>query len=93
MTTHPAVTDQPRVTVLTRQDCHLCDEVLVVVRDLCGELGVDLAEIDIDLPGRESLREEYTDQVPVTFVDGKRFDFWRIDEVRLRAALQDGHRC
>lgn len=87
MTTHPGVPDHPRVTVLTRQGCHLCDEVLVIVRRVCADSGVVLAEIDIDLPGQESLREEYTDQVPVTFVDGRRFDFWRIDEGRLRAAL------
>ncbi|WP_432558628.1 glutaredoxin family protein [Granulicoccus sp. GXG6511] len=87
MTTHPGVPDQPRVTVLTRQGCHLCDQVLVVVRQVCADAGVELAEIDIDLPGQESLHVEYTDQVPVTFVDGRRFDFWRIDEVRLRAAL------
>ncbi|MDO5681284.1 MAG: glutaredoxin family protein [Propionibacteriaceae bacterium] len=87
MTTHPGVSDQPRVTVLTRERCHLCTEVLVIVRRVCADLGVDLVEIDIDLPGQESLREEYTDQVPVTFVDGRRFDFWRIDEVRLREAL------
>lgn len=84
---HPDVPAQPRVTVLTREGCHLCDEVLVIVRRICADVRVDLAEIDIDRPGREGLRAEYTDQVPVTFVDGRRFDFWRIDEARLRAAL------
>lgn len=74
-----------RVSVLTRDGCHLCDEVLVVVRRVCAELGVSLAEVDVDAD--EDLRAEYTDQVPVTFVDGRRFDFWRIDEGRLRAAL------
>lgn len=87
MSTHPEVTDQPRVTVLTRPNCQLCEDVLVIVRRVCAEFGVDLAEVDIDQPGQEALHEEYTDQVPVTFVDGSRFDFWRIDEVRLRAAL------
>lgn len=83
----PQIPDEPRVVVLTRVGCHLCDEVLAVVRRICADRSVGLAEIDIDLPGNEALREEYTDQVPVTFVDGRRFDFWRIDEGRLRAAL------
>lgn len=77
---------QPRVSVLSRDGCHLCDEVLVVVRRVCAELGVELAVLDVDAD--EKLRAEYTDQVPVTFVDGKRFDFWRIDEHRLRAVLR-----
>lgn len=87
MTTTPHIGTDPRVTVLTRQGCHLCDQVLEVVRRVCASLAVDLAEVDIDVPGHEELRDEYTDQVPVTFVDGRRFDFWRIDEVRLRGAL------
>lgn len=74
-----------RVRVLTRDGCHLCEEVLAVVRRVCAELGVGLAEVDVDADAE--LRAEYTDQVPVTFVDGRRFDFWRIDEGRLRAAL------
>ncbi len=87
MTTTPHIGADPRVTVLTRQGCHLCDQVLEVVRQVCADLAVGLGEVDIDVPGNEELREEYTDQVPVTFVDGRRFDFWRIDEERLRAAL------
>ena len=76
---------EPRVTVLTRDGCHLCDEVLVVVRQVCADLAVGLTEVDVDAD--PELRAEYTDHVPVTFVDGRRFDFWRIDEGRLRAAL------
>jgi hypothetical protein len=30
---------------------------------------------------------QYTDQVPVTFVDGAQHDFWRVDPIRLRRAL------
>ncbi len=33
------------------------------------------------------LSSRFTEQVPVTFVDGKQHDFWRVDEQRLRAAL------
>jgi hypothetical protein len=84
--TPTATPEQARVSVLRRDGCHLCDEVLVVVRRVCAELGVRLSVLDVDAD--EKLRAEYTDQVPVTFVDGKRFDFWRIDEDRLRAVLR-----
>lgn len=84
----PGRAEQPRVTFLTREGCHLCDNAMVVLHRVCNDLGVDYAVVDIDQPGNESVRAEYTDQVPVTFVDGERFDFWRIDEGRLRAALK-----
>jgi glutaredoxin-like protein DUF836 len=33
------------------------------------------------------LAEEYWEQIPVTLVDGRQHDYWRVDERRLRAAL------
>ena len=35
----------------------------------------------------DDLARQFTDQVPVTYVDGAQHDFWRVDEERLRAAL------
>ena len=32
--------------------------------------------------------EQYGEQIPVTFVDGRQHDYWRVDEARLRAALR-----
>ena len=29
----------------------------------------------------------YGEEIPVTLVDGRQHDFWRVDEHRLRAAL------
>ncbi|SDD05721.1 glutaredoxin family protein [Auraticoccus monumenti] len=74
-----------RVRVLVRDGCHLCDEAVAVVDRVCAEVGADWETADVDED--QGLRERYGDQVPVTFVDGKQHDFWRVDAVRLRAAL------
>ena len=74
-----------RVTVYTRQDCHLCDVAVDVVARVCADLGESFDLVDIDADAE--LRERFTDEVPVTFVDGRQHDFWRVDERRLRAAL------
>lgn len=74
-----------RVTLYTRPGCHLCDDARAVVERVCGELGEGFEEIDIDAD--PDLRERFGDEVPVTFVDGKQHDFWRVSEERLRAAL------
>ena len=74
-----------RVLVLTRQGCHLCDQAIEVVAAVCAESGDSYAIRDVDTD--PDLVRQYTDQVPVTFVDGERHDFWRVDPVRLRAAL------
>ena len=83
------VPDQPdpaaRVRVLVRQGCHLCDQALEVVAAVCAETGDrDLSQ---DIDADPDLVRRYTDQVPVTFVDGAQHDFWRVDPTRLRRAL------
>ena len=77
-----------RVRLLTRPGCHLCDEARAVVVRVCAETGEAYEEVDVD--GDEALRRRYTDEVPVTFVDGAQHDFWRVDAARLRAALARG---
>ena len=74
-----------RVTLYSRAGCHLCDEARVVVARVCADLGETFEEVDIDAD--DALRERFTDEVPVTFVDGRQHDFWRVSEQRLRAAL------
>jgi glutaredoxin len=74
-----------RVVVLTRQGCHLCDEAIAQVASICEEIGEAYGVVDVD--NDPELQRRYTDQVPVTFVDGAQHDFWRVDPVRLRAAL------
>jgi glutaredoxin len=79
------VTSGPRITLLSKPGCHLCDEARVVIERVAGELGVPWQERSIaDDP---ELAEQYGEQIPVTFVDGRQHDYWRVDERRLRAAL------
>ena len=77
---------QPRVTLYGRAGCHLCDEARVVIEAVCLELGESFTEVDIDTD--PVLQDRFTDEVPVTFVDGRQHDFWRVDPQRLRAALR-----
>jgi glutaredoxin len=88
---HPdAVAGPARVQLLTRPGCHLCDEARTVVAQVCAEQGESYEEVDVD--GDAELRRRYTDEVPVTFVDGVQHDFWRVDPDRLRAALARARR-
>jgi glutaredoxin len=82
----PATSVPPRVVLLGRAGCHLCDEARAVVERVTGELGVGWQEQSVD--DDPELLRRYAEQIPVTFVDGRRHDFWRVDEARLRAALR-----
>ena len=74
-----------RVTFYTRQGCHLCDDARAVVARVCAELGETFEEVDVDTD--PDLQDRFDEEVPVTFVDGRQHDFWRVDETRLRTAL------
>ena len=74
-----------RVTLYSRAGCHLCDEAREVVERVCAELGESYEDVDVD--SDPALVARFDEEVPVTFVDGRQHDFWRVDEARLRTAL------
>jgi glutaredoxin len=78
----------PRVTLYGRVGCHLCDDARAVIEAVCAELGESYAEVDVD--DHPELLDRYADEIPVTLVDGRQHDFWRVDADRLRAALRRG---
>jgi hypothetical protein len=75
----------PRITLVGRAGCHLCDDAREVVRRVADDTGAGWTELSVDDdPG---LLARYAEQVPVVLVDGAQHDFWRVDEQRLRQAL------
>lgn len=74
-----------RVTLYSRPGCHLCEQARAVVEQVCAELDEEYVEVSID--DDPALRDRFGEEIPVTFVDGRQHDFWRVDADRLRAAL------
>ncbi|MFC4783125.1 glutaredoxin family protein [Nocardioides sp. MAHUQ-72] len=79
-----------RVTLYGRPGCHLCETAREVVARVCAELGEEFVEVSID--DDPELLDRFGEEIPVTFVDGRQHDFWRVDEARLRAALSSPDR-
>lgn len=88
MTKNADWAEKARVVMLGKSGCHLCEEAWSVITRVTDELGVDRAQEALEAVS-EADREEYWDKVPVTFVNGRRHDFWRVSEGRLRSALLD----
>ena len=75
----------PRITLVGKPDCHLCEAARDVIAAVCAETGDTFVEVSIlDDP---ELADRYWEQIPVTLVDGVQHDFWRVDPARLKAAL------
>ena len=76
-----------RVTLYAKPGCHLCEDAEAVIERVCADVGASYDVVDIT--GSTELMTAYGEQIPVTFVDGRQHDFWRVDEGRLRRALAD----
>ena len=73
------------VTLVGKPGCHLCEAAREVIVRVAAETGAAFEEKDITQD--EELYRAYWEQIPVTLIDGRQHDFWRVDERRLRAAL------
>ncbi|MEJ3743264.1 glutaredoxin family protein [Actinomycetes bacterium KLBMP 9797] len=72
---------EPRLTLITRTGCHLCDVAKEAIERVATQTGERWVEID--LSGDPELEAEYGDRVPVTLLDGKEHGYWRVEEQRL----------
>ena len=76
----------PRLTLYSRQDCCLCDEMKAVITQVAVTVPFEMEEIDID--GDAVLRARYNDEVPVLFIDGRKAFKYRATEVELIRKLK-----
>lgn len=66
------------VVVYSRKGCHLCEVVKETLAKLERRGGFTWREIDVDTD--DQLRRQFTDEVPVVFIDGRKAFKYRLDE-------------
>ncbi|WP_329111541.1 glutaredoxin family protein [Micromonospora sp. NBC_01699] len=76
---------EPRLTLITRPGCHLCEVARQAVERVVSTTGNRWVEVDIT--GDLELEREYGDRIPVILLDGKEHGYWRVEEPRLLQAL------
>jgi glutaredoxin len=74
------------VTVISKPDCHLCADAMLVLRRLQDELGFELQERDITTD--EALHRAYFERIPVVLVDGGELCEYFVDEAAVRERLE-----
>ena len=74
-----------KLTLYSRKECCLCDEMKEVVREVAANIPVEIEEIDVDRSA--PLRAEFGDQVPLLFVDGKKAFKYRVTAKELERRL------
>lgn len=76
---------KPKLTLYSRKDCCLCEEMKAVVREVAAKIPLELEEIDVD--GSVDLQDKFNDEVPVLFIDGRKAFKYRVTEKELKSRL------
>ncbi|HKU20434.1 MAG TPA: glutaredoxin family protein [Terriglobales bacterium] len=66
------------VVLYSRKGCHLCEIVKESLSKLSRQTQFSWQEIDVD--SNDNLRRQFTDEVPVVFIDGKKAFKYRMNE-------------
>ena len=77
--------ERPRITLLTRSGCHLCEFAREAVARVQARTGAGWVEVDVE--SDPELERDYGGRVPVVLLDGREHDYFRVDEPRLLRAL------
>lgn len=75
-----------RVTVIGRDECHLCDDATKLLEAVLPDFHNVILE-KRKLEESAEWREFYTDKVPVILIDGVEHGYWRVNEKIFRGAL------
>ena len=76
---------EPRLQLLTRAGCHLCETAAETLDRIAAEAGLRPEPVDVDAD--PELRAEFGDRVPVVLLDGVEHSYFTVDESRLRRDL------
>lgn len=74
------------ITLYTRKDCCLCEEMKEVLRKVAREFPLEVREIDVD--SAPKLQEKYGSEVPVLFINGRKAFKYRATERELKNKLK-----
>jgi len=80
----------PTLTLYSRKDCCLCEEMKEAIRQVSAKIPLDLEEIDVD--GAADLQAEYGNEVPVLFIDGRKAFKYRVTAPQLTKKLKQKRR-
>jgi glutaredoxin len=80
------------LTLIGKPGCHLCDDAREVVASVVTDFAASFPAAKVQLVEKNILddallSERYREEIPVLLINGKVHNYWRIDPVRFRAAL------
>lgn len=78
-----------QLTFVSKPDCHLCEAAREVVDRVVADLGPEASVRieELSILEHPDLYEKYVEEIPVVLLNGRVHNIWRVDPVRLKAAI------
>lgn len=82
------MTPEIELTLIGKPGCHLCDDAELVVQKVLDDFDGTASLTKQNILDDDALFARYSEEIPVLLINGKVHNYWHIDPVRLREALQ-----
>ena len=82
------MTKEISLTLIGKPGCHLCVDAEAIIHDVLKDFSAELTLVKQNILDDDVLFARYSEEIPVLLINGQVHDYWRIDPVRLKAALQ-----
>lgn len=82
------------LTVYTKPGCHLCEVAITAVNSVVSKIkaqsspDVQIELTELNILEDENLLARYAEEIPVLQINGETHAYWKVDEARLRVALE-----
>lgn len=77
----------PRVEMLGKPGCHLCDEARNVLTEVLADYP-DIVLTERSILDDPELLDRYAEDIPVVLINDRVHTIWRVEPDRLRLALE-----
>jgi glutaredoxin len=80
------------LTLIGKPGCHLCDAARETIGSVTAELAGEpsapsVTVTELSILDDQDLLDRYAEEIPVVLINGRVHNIWRVDPIRLRAAL------
>jgi Glutaredoxin-like domain (DUF836) len=80
------------LTLIGKPGCHLCDAAREIIGSVTAELAGEpsapsITVTELSILDDQDLLDRYAEEIPVVLINGRVHNIWRVDPIRLRAAL------
>lgn len=82
------MTQEIQLTLVGKPGCHLCDDAEAVIQDVLADFEGSVTLTKQNILDDDELFARYSEEIPVLLINGQVHNYWRIDRIRFREALQ-----